>query len=108
MPDEAPVACSLAAGDLERRLAEIAEIGAESLIDRGAEGDGRQLLRFRADARTRWRLQGVVAAEARCCSFLDLSLREDDGALVLSIAASESGRGLAAALAAAFGDATPR
>jgi hypothetical protein len=108
MPDEAPVACSLAAGDLARRLAEIAQIGAGSLIDRRAAEGGRQLLRFRADASTRRRLQAVIAAEAACCAFLDLSLGQDGDALVLSIAAPERGRELAEGLAATFGGAMSR
>jgi hypothetical protein len=101
MTDTTPVACSLGAGDLTRRLAAIAEIGADSLIGRGVEGS-RHLLRFRADALTRARLEEIVAAEAECCSFLDLSLGEDAGELVLSIAAPADGRPIADELAGAF------
>lgn len=99
-----PVACSLAADDLSRRLAAIAEIGADSLSGSDVDG-GRHLLRFRADAGTRERLETIVAAEAECCSFLDLSLRADAGELVLSISAPEHAQPLADGLAAAFGGA---
>jgi hypothetical protein len=101
MTDTKPVACSLGAGDLEQRLAAIAAIGADSLIGRSVEG-GRHLLRFRGDAATRQRLEEIVVAEAECCSFLELSLREDAGELVLSIAAPADAQPLADDLAAAF------
>lgn len=102
MTKEEPVACSLGATDLEQRLTEIAEVGAEGLIDSKADGN-RHLLRFRLDATTRRRLEAIIAAEAACCAFLDLSLSERDGALVVSIDAPEAARGVADGLAAAFG-----
>jgi len=101
MTEGVPIACSLGASDLRERLAEIAEIGAESLIDRSAEGD-RHRLRFRADATTRRRLEEIVAAEAKCCSFLDFSLEERGGELVLWISAPEEGKPVADELGAAF------
>lgn len=101
MPDDTPAACSLGAGDLQRRLTAMAEIGAESLIDRNVRA-GRHMLRFRSDAGTRRRLENLVAAEAECCAFLDLSLREERGDLVLSISAAENGQAVAEELARAF------
>lgn len=101
MTDEDPVACSLDAGALEQRLAAIAEIGADSLISRHAE-DGRHMLRFRADTATRNRLEEIVAAEAECCSFLDLSLDQEADGLVLSIATPRDAQALADGLAGAF------
>lgn len=101
MTEEPLIACSLGADDLERRLAEIATIGEESLIGHTAE-DGRHVLRFHSDTPTRRRLEEIVAAEAECCSFLDLSLEERRGELALSIAAPEEGRVIADELAAAF------
>jgi hypothetical protein len=65
--------------------------------------DETHLLRFRLDPGTRRQLEGIVVAEAKCCSFLDLSLREDEGELVMSIAAAENARALAGDLARAFG-----
>jgi hypothetical protein len=96
-----PIACSLGASDLQERLSEIAEIGAESLIERSTE-DGRHLLRFRSDAETRRRLEAVVAAEEKCCSFLDLSLEEQGSQLVLMLSAPEDGQPVADELAATF------
>jgi len=103
MTDDTPIACSLNTGQLEQRLTEIAAVGAASLISRGSEG-GRHLLRFRADATTRQRLEAIVAAEAECCSFLDLSLSEQAGELVLSISALRDAEEVAAGLATAFID----
>lgn len=101
MTEAIPIACSLGASDLRRRLNEIAVIGAEALIDRSVDGDT-HLLRFRAGAETRRRLEELVAAEAECCSFLVLSLEERDGELLLSIGAPEDGLPVAEELAAAF------
>jgi hypothetical protein len=100
-----PISCSLNAGDLKQRLAAIAEIGEQRLIDHATD-DGRHLLRFRSDAETRKRLEEIVAAEAECCSFLDLALEESGGELILSVAAPEDGQTVADELARAFAGAS--
>jgi hypothetical protein len=105
MANDTPLACSLDVGDLEQRLAEIAAVGAKSLISRESDED-RHLLRFRADADTRRRLETIVAAEAKCCTFLDLSLHEESGELLLSIATQQDATALAEGLANAFSDAS--
>lgn len=104
MTDEKPIACSLGTGELEDRLAAIAAIGADSLVRRETEG-ARHLLHFRSDPATRSRLERIVAAEAQCCSFLELELGERDGELTLAISAPRNGQPLADELAAAFGKA---
>lgn len=101
MTEGTPVACSLGADELERRLATVSELGRAALISSRFEG-GRHLLRFRASAETRRRLEDVVAAEAACCAFLDLELRDDGPELALSIAAPAEGQTVADELAAAF------
>jgi len=98
---DAPITCSLSAGDLEKRLADIAAIGKESLIGHETE-EGRHLLRFRPDAATRRRLEKIVAAEAQCCSFLDLALEGRGAELILTVASPEDGRAVADVLAATF------
>lgn len=95
------MACSLGASDLEQRLANIAELGANSLISHDVDG-AQQLLRFRAGAETRRRLEDVIAAEGQCCAFFDMALSEEDNALILAIAAPEEASEIAAALAKAF------
>jgi len=98
-----PVACSLGANDLQRRLDEIAAVGAASLIARDTE-DGVHRLRFRSDPRTHHRLEEIIAAEAECCSFLDLELTEHGDELVLTLTAPGAGQDVADGLAVAFAD----
>ena len=105
MTEDKPIACSLDAGELEQRLAAIAEIGADSLVSRELKG-AHHLLRFRSDDATRRRLESIAAAEAKCCSFLDLSLSKEDGLLILAISAPGDGRVVADQLARAFGEAS--
>lgn len=101
MTNDNPVTCALGAGALEQRLATIAATGASSLISRDIEGN-RHLLRFQADGTTRRQLEGIVAAEAECCSFLDIELSEDGGWLILSIAGPENAQAVVDELADAF------
>jgi hypothetical protein len=102
MTEGIPIACSLGATDLRQRLSEIAQLGGDSLIERRTEGQC-HLLRFRSSSETRRRLEAIVAAEAQCCPFLDLSLEEQGGELILSVSAREDGQPVADELAAAFG-----
>ncbi len=103
MCDESPpIACSLDADDLRRRLEEIAALGRESLTRRFRAGDT-QILGFRPDPSTRRRLERIVAAESQCCPFLDLTLAEEGDELVLRISAPADGAAVAAELAPAFG-----
>jgi hypothetical protein len=99
--DPNPIACTLGTSQLRQRLDEIAALGAESLLGHELE-DGAHTLRFHRDDRTRRQLEEIVAAEARCCPFLDLSINESEDDLVLAIAAPEGGDQLAEALALAF------
>lgn len=98
MESNTPIACSLSAADLSARLAEMKRLGQDSLLS--VDGDG--TLRFRPDSETRLRLEAIVAAEAECCPFLDLSLREEAGTLVLKIGAPEGAEPVVADLVDAF------
>jgi hypothetical protein len=101
MSEPKPIACSLGASDLRRRLDEIAALGSESLIA-SEDRDGTRVLRFRPDEETRQRLKAIVAAEAECCPFLDLRLGAGDGELILTVGAAQDGQTLAGEFAAAF------
>ena len=86
MPDELPLACSLDADRLSKRLAGISALGRSSLIS--AESTDRTAnLRFRPGEDTAERLAAIVAAEAECCAFLAMDVREEPNALRLTIEA---------------------
>ena len=86
MPSELPIACSLTPTELRGRLADIAAVGEASLLDVEAQ---RGWARLRFDPGARDRVAGIVAAEARCCPFLSMELRDEQDALVLTIEAPE-------------------
>ena len=98
MSSDLPIACSLSASELPRRLAEIGAIGREALRD--VEPDGR--LRFTADPSIRKRLEAVIAAESDCCPFLTFELREEAGELLLAIGAADDAKPLVRELIDAF------
>src|SRR3954447_21929203 len=86
MPTELPIACSLSAAELPTRLAEMNDLGRSALV--GVERTKTTaVLRFRADGETGERLAPIVAAEARCCAFLDMTLGETGDTVALTIAA---------------------
>jgi hypothetical protein len=99
--DPTSIACTLGPSDLRHRLDEIAALGAKSLIGHELK-ESAHTLRFRRDDGTRHQLEEIAAAEARCCSFLDLNISEHDSELVLTIAVTEGGQQVAEALALAF------
>jgi len=101
MPTEPPIACSLSAAELPARLAEMNDLGRSALL--GVERtDTTAVLRFRPGGATGERLTAVVAAEARCCAFLDMTLRETDDALALTISAPPDAAPVLDELVAAF------
>lgn len=91
MTDRPPIACSLGPDDLRRRLEEIAVLTDESLTSSGTADDA-QVFRFRADTKTRRRLEELVAAESECCPWLDLDLTQGEDEMVLKVAAPASRR----------------
>jgi hypothetical protein len=54
-------------------------------------GERRVSLRFRPDPGIRERVESIVAAESRCCAFLDFTLTDDDHATAVTIVAPEGG-----------------
>jgi hypothetical protein len=101
MRTDTPIACSLTGAEMPARLAGIASLGRDAL-DSARTNDARAVLRFRAGARTRERLEAIVDAEARCCSFLRMELRDQPGAVLLTIEAPEGADALMGVLVAAF------
>jgi hypothetical protein len=102
MRETAPIACSLDAAAARDRLARIQTIGGRALLSREERG-GVHVLRFAADREAKADLTEIVSAERRCCPFLELELREEDGELMLEIGAEREGRAVARMLAEAFG-----
>ena len=98
METDAPIACSLSSDELPARLAELGAIGRDGLLSVSPDG----ALHFRADSAMRVRLEAVIAAESRCCSFLNFDLREQASELVLTIGAPEGAEPLAFDLVDAF------
>jgi SAM-dependent methyltransferase len=82
-PDRA-IACSLAPDDMGARLALIGELAADGLVDRTPTAAGLRV-RLRDTPQIEERTRALIAAESRCCAFLDFSLDREDGALVLEI-----------------------
>lgn len=86
MPAELPIACSLTATELPARLAEITTLGRDALIDVLHE-PGHAELRFAAGDGARAGIEAIVRAEAQCCAFLNMDVRDEPGLVVLSITA---------------------
>jgi hypothetical protein len=95
-----PIACSLDAGRLQGRVAEIAAAG-QALRDIQA-GLHVAVLRFVADERSRERLTAIVAAESQCCAFMGFDLRDEIDEVVLTITAPEGAEPVLDDFVAAF------
>jgi hypothetical protein len=97
-----PIACTLTAAEVPQRMAEIAALGAGSLVSAQITG-ARAVLRFRARPGTRERLETIVAAEAKCCAFLTMRLDGRGDALVLTIDGPHDAEPVLRDLVAGFG-----
>jgi len=107
MPDELPIVCSLSAGELPVRLAEMADLGRAALLD--ARNDGTLVeLRFADDDGVRERVEAIVAAELLCCAFLTMSVSDTPHAIVLTISAPEDAELVLAEFVDAFGEVNHR
>jgi hypothetical protein len=98
MTPETPIACSLSAAELPRRLAQMSAIGRDALLSVSRDG----AMRFRNEGTIRERLEAIVAAESECCSFLSFDLAKSSGELVLTIRAPEGAEPVARDLVEAF------
>jgi hypothetical protein len=88
---ELPIACTLTADGMTARMALIDALTADGLLDRTTTETGlRVRLLDRPDIEQRTR--ELVAAESKCCAFLDFELGRDNGYLVLDIAGPEDAR----------------
>jgi hypothetical protein len=104
-PRELPIACSLDAPDLRAREAELVRLGG-SLISVTSTNGAPVVLRFKPDRGTRAELDRIVAAEAECCPFLEMSVREGE-TLELTIDGPDDAAPVIAGLARAIGGSAP-
>lgn len=88
---ERPIACTLTADGMTARMALIDALAADSLLDCTRTETGvRVRLLDRPDIEQRTR--ELVAAESKCCAFLDFELGRENGYLVLDISGPEDAR----------------
>src|SRR3954469_9245776 len=83
MPDP-PIACTLTPDGMTARLALIGALAADGLLERTTTDTGLRV-RLRDTPEIERRTRELVAAESKCCAFLDFHLARDDGELVLDI-----------------------
>jgi hypothetical protein len=83
-----PIPCTLDRGEMPQRVAEMRALGRAGLQD-VSRGERQLTLHFRRDPAIREHVERIVAAESRCCAFLDFTLADEKDAIVLTIAAPE-------------------
>lgn len=97
-----PIACSLTASDMHRRLTEIGALGADALVESRRHGAHAEL-RFADGAGIRARVDAIVAAESRCCAFLRMQTSREPDTIVLTIDAPDDAEPVLAEFVDAFG-----
>jgi hypothetical protein len=103
-PEPAPVACTLDASDFKARLAWIAALNTESLLDRRRD-DLRLELVYAADA---WdQVLRMVRDEQACCAFLTFAVHDEPGVVRVIIEVPETAREAAATIFEPFQSKTP-
>ncbi len=88
---EIPIACTLSPDGLTARLALIEALAADGLLARSSTPAGMRV-RLRDAPEIERRTRELVAAESRCCAFLNFELGRDAGELVLDISGPEDAR----------------
>ena len=83
--------CTLTPDGMTARLALIDALTADALLDRIPTASGLRV-RLRDTEEVEQRTHELVAAESRCCAFLNFDLGRENGALVLDISGPEEAR----------------
>lgn len=96
-----PIACTLGPAELSQRGDEIRALGRDGL-EAVERGERRVALRFRPDPAIRARVEAIVAAESRCCAFLDFKIAREEDATAVTIVAPEGGEAALHQLADVF------
>lgn len=79
-----PIACTLAADQLQERISLIDTLACDALLAREPI-DGGLRARFRDEPGTEQRVRQLAAAESECCAFLRFDVHRDRHTLVLDI-----------------------
>jgi hypothetical protein len=90
MPD-LPIACTLSPHGMTARLALIAALAADGLLDRTPTASGLRV-RLRDTPDIDRRTRELVAAESACCALLDFTLSRAEGDLVLDVSGPAEAR----------------
>lgn len=86
-----PIACTLTSDGMTARVALIDALASDGLLERTPTESGMRVrLLDRPDIEGRTR--ELVAAESKCCAFLDFDLRRENGDLLLDISGPEDAR----------------
>jgi hypothetical protein len=85
-----PIACTLTPDGMAARLGLVAALTADGLGR--APTDTGLRVRLRDTPEIERRTRELIAAESRCCAFLDFNLSRDRGDLVLDISGPEDAR----------------
>lgn len=101
MSTELPIACSLSAGELHVRQAQIADLGRDALVEARVEASHADL-HFMGGAAVRDRVERFVAAESECCPFLTMGVEETPSEVRLTIDAPDGAEPVLEELVAAF------
>ena len=101
MSTDPPIACTLTGSAYTDRLAQMTDLGHETLLERTDTATGTEL-RFRPGASTRATLDEIVRAEQSCCAFLNFEMTDTPNALVLQINGPQDSRAIVDELADAF------
>ena len=88
---ELPIACTLIPNGMTARLALIDALAADGLLDRTPTDAGLRV-RLRDTPQIEQRTRELVAAESKCCEFLEFDLGREDGDLVLNISGPADAR----------------
>jgi hypothetical protein len=91
--DERPIACSLGAGELDKRRARWQALGEDALVEAVLTLDGARQT-YRAEPAVERELRELVRLEAECCPFLDFDIARGEQGLVLRVSGPESAAGI--------------
>jgi hypothetical protein len=91
MSTDIPIACTLTPDGFTARMGLIDALAADGLIDRTDTERGLRV-RLRDTPEIEQRTRELVAAESKCCVFLDFALGRENDAIVLDIAGPEDAR----------------